>query len=180
MLKSLLKDSFIYGASKYLSVFASIFLMPIYTRLLTPEDYGIMEIVNSWNTFVIVILPLGLSSSILRFQTDMNKDLNIRKKYLGTIFLTYLTLGGIYTILMLLFSAHLIPILGTNPAATEIFYYSIFIVIGNIFIDYYLKILQAGEKKYHYLAISITSLSILIVLGFDLGLLLQTRYCRFF
>ena len=40
--KNLLKSSFIYGLGPVLTSFIGLFLLPVYTRFLTPSDYGIM------------------------------------------------------------------------------------------------------------------------------------------
>ena len=166
MFKRLLTDSVVYGVAKYLGVFASIFLMPIYTRLLTKADYGIMEIVNSWNALVVILLPLGLSSSILRFQKDFEDDENEKKRYLGTILLTLSVLCLAYGIFMLFSKPLLIKVLGAYPGIDEIYLHGIAIATLSVLLGHFLTLLQAQLKKFRYLTVSLVNLCILVTLGF--------------
>ncbi len=59
-LKRLVKESFIYGLSGYISKSISVFLLPLYTAVLTPEDYGILDLLG---TIVIVSTFLILSGT---------------------------------------------------------------------------------------------------------------------
>ncbi len=56
-LKRLTKESLIYGLSRYISKFIAVFLLPLYTAVLTPEDYGILDLLGTIvlvSTFLIV------------------------------------------------------------------------------------------------------------------------------
>ena len=60
MLKKLFKESLVYGLSRYIGKFISVFLLPLYTALLTPEDYGILDLLN---TIIIVSTFLVISGT---------------------------------------------------------------------------------------------------------------------
>lgn len=47
MLKKLFKESFIYGLSRYISKFIGVFLLPLYTSVLVPQDYGILDLLGT-------------------------------------------------------------------------------------------------------------------------------------
>lgn len=166
MIKGLLKDTVVYGLSKYLGVFAAIFLMPIYTRLLSKVDYGIMEIVNSWNNFVIMLIPLGLSSSVIRFYEEIKSNPYDKKRYLGSMLSSLIVISGLYTIVMLLFKSSLAKVISESNDSNEIYMHSIWIAISAIFISHFLTILQAKFHKYRYLIVSLTNLMVLVILGF--------------
>ncbi len=59
-LKRLAKESFVYGLSGYLSKSISLLLLPLYTAVLTPEDYGILDLLG---TIVIVSTFLIISGT---------------------------------------------------------------------------------------------------------------------
>lgn len=59
-LKRLAKESFVYGLSGYISKSISLFLLPLYTAVLSPEDYGILDLLG---TIVIVSTFLILSGT---------------------------------------------------------------------------------------------------------------------
>jgi O-antigen/teichoic acid export membrane protein len=56
-IKRLAKESLVYGLSGYISKSISLFLLPLYTAVLTPEDYGILDLLGTIviiSTFLIV------------------------------------------------------------------------------------------------------------------------------
>lgn len=59
-LKRLAKESLIYGLSGYISKSISLLLLPLYTAVLTPEDYGILDLLG---TIIIVSTFLILSGT---------------------------------------------------------------------------------------------------------------------
>ncbi len=67
MLKSLLKDTIIYGVANGLSKSLMLFLVPIYTTVFSPDAYGIIDIINSTTIFFTILGMLQLESSIGRF-----------------------------------------------------------------------------------------------------------------
>ena len=62
-----------------------LFLLPIYTRLLSTSEYGIWGLVNSIGQFLSIIMPLGMLMAVGRFYFDANDDAE-RAESLGTIF----------------------------------------------------------------------------------------------
>lgn len=61
------KHTVIYGFGKSSEQFAKFLLLPLYTRFLTPSDYGILSLVSFFTGFVGIIFGLGTSSSVFRF-----------------------------------------------------------------------------------------------------------------
>lgn len=64
MLKKLVKESFIYGLSGYISKFIGVFLLPLYTSVLTPSDYGVLDLLNSISVFTSFIIISGTDASL--------------------------------------------------------------------------------------------------------------------
>ena len=76
--KVFFNDTLVYGVTGYLGLVASFFLTPFYTRILTKEDYGLLDLFNVWNSFFALVLPLGLFTAILRLYKDFkNKILEV-------------------------------------------------------------------------------------------------------
>lgn len=73
-LRSLASDSVVYGLSDVISRFLSIFLVPIYTRLFTPADYGVLSLVNASVGVVSTFVVLGLDNSAHRWYWDTEDD----------------------------------------------------------------------------------------------------------
>mgnify|MGYP001595852281 FL=1 len=57
------KDTFIYGFGNIFSKGASLILLPIYTRLFTPAEYGIIEMLTIVTSFLSIILMFGMTGA---------------------------------------------------------------------------------------------------------------------
>ena len=66
-LKKLLNQSFIYGISSVIEPFIRFIMLPLYTRYLTPEDYGTLALTGVVGMFLSSVIGLGVSSGMLRF-----------------------------------------------------------------------------------------------------------------
>ena len=75
-LGDLYKDSFIYGIAEFLQKAISFFLLPVYTRYLLPEDYGVLALLMIISTIFPAIASLGLPNAIFREVSlkSKNKD----------------------------------------------------------------------------------------------------------
>lgn len=83
MLKQFLKDSVIYGIGKFITASVSFFLVPIYTRVFSPSDYGIIDILNTISTLALLTIALEISQSVIRFIVDA-QDRSDRVAYSST------------------------------------------------------------------------------------------------
>ena len=79
MLKKLLKESFIYGLSGYISKFIGVFLLPLYTAVLSPSDYGILDLLNSVAVFSSFLIISGTDASVgyYYFRKEFQAEKNI-------------------------------------------------------------------------------------------------------
>jgi O-antigen/teichoic acid export membrane protein len=62
----LLSDSAVYGASSALSQMIGLILLPLYSRYLDPEDYGIVAMLTVLTTLFVPVATLGMSNAIFR------------------------------------------------------------------------------------------------------------------
>src|SRR5690349_15975491 len=82
-LKELGSESLIYGIGLGLARAAGILLVPFYTRVFTPEDYGVMGLVAATTTLLAAFAPLGSDAGAIRIYQD-NRDAEHRKSTLAT------------------------------------------------------------------------------------------------
>jgi O-antigen/teichoic acid export membrane protein len=78
-LRALASESVVYGLSGIISRFLTIFLVPIYTRLFTPEDYGVLSLVGSSLAVVSIFVVLGLDNAAHRWFWDTEDDADRRR-----------------------------------------------------------------------------------------------------
>lgn len=103
-----LENSFLYTFSSLLVKAIGFLLLPVYTLFLTPEDYGITNLVNSFNGVATFIVAFSLYSAIVRFYVDYKDDQEKLRRFYGTV-VTFVSLSGcIFVGLMFLFKRFLI------------------------------------------------------------------------
>lgn len=71
--KSLAKDTAIYGLSSIVGKFLNWCLTPLYTYLLMPEEYGVIVNLYAWIGLMLVLLTYGLETGFFRFANDPQK-----------------------------------------------------------------------------------------------------------
>lgn len=61
--RKLLGDSFIYGLSGIITSFIGVFLIPLYTKVFDPADYGIIALLGSLQSIVTILIIFGMDNS---------------------------------------------------------------------------------------------------------------------
>lgn len=67
-------NTVIFGASLFLSKLVSSFLIPVYTRTLTTEQYGIADLITTLSGFIVPICSLSIYEAVFRFSLDRGTD----------------------------------------------------------------------------------------------------------
>jgi O-antigen/teichoic acid export membrane protein len=80
-LKDIVKDSSIYGLSKLIGQAIGFFLIPLYTKYLSPEDYGVLNIIGVASVSFGLLMTFGIDSATYRFAGLAKTE---EKKYLST------------------------------------------------------------------------------------------------
>ena len=96
-LKSLAKDTAIYGLSSIVGRFLNYLLVPLYTHYMPKEsgDYGISTNVYAYTALILVLLTFGMETTLFRFAND-------EKAKPDTVFTTVMAVVGALTALFLL------------------------------------------------------------------------------
>jgi O-antigen/teichoic acid export membrane protein len=63
LLKKLFKESLIYGLSRYIAKFIGVFLLPLYTAVLLPADYGILNLLGTISLVSMFLIVAGTDSA---------------------------------------------------------------------------------------------------------------------
>jgi O-antigen/teichoic acid export membrane protein len=84
-LKRLGKHSAIYGLGGLVSRILAVLLLPLYTRYLSPSDYGKVETLIALTTVIGIALRMGIHSAFFRFYFD-SKDAADRRRVVRTSF----------------------------------------------------------------------------------------------
>lgn len=66
-LKQIFTDSVIHGLIPAAIKFIGIFLVPIYTRIFQPTEYGVIDILWTFFNLSLIVISLSLGSALFRF-----------------------------------------------------------------------------------------------------------------
>jgi len=164
LIQRLGKSSVIYTITTILQNGVAFFLLPLYTRYLTPNDYGILAVVSSINGFLTIFLMLSLHGAMTRFYFDYRFEPEKLKAFWGTI-LTFILIfsmgaGG----LLILFGQILFkPIIGEIPFWPFVAL-GIGVVMFQPFFTIYLSLLQTREEAGKYAIFSFSQFMINLAL----------------
>lgn len=93
-IRKVLENSFLYTFSSLLVKAIGFILLPVYTKFLTPDDYGITNLVNSFIGVASFIVAFSLYSAIIRFYVDYKSDREKLKRFYGSI-LMFISISGL-------------------------------------------------------------------------------------
>ena len=96
-LKSLAKDTAIYGLSSIVGRFLNYMLVPLYTHYMPKEsgDYGITTNIYAYTALILVVLTFGMETTLFRFAND-------EKTRPDTVFSTVMAVVSTLTVVFLL------------------------------------------------------------------------------
>ena len=101
-LKSLAKDTAIYGLSSIIGRFLNYLLVPLYTHVIASSsgDYGVVTNLYAYTALLLVILTYGMETTFFRFS---NKEGENPDKVYSTILTSVLTTSVLFAGLVVLF-----------------------------------------------------------------------------
>lgn len=108
-LKQLAGQTVIYGLSTILARIINFLFVPIYTRLLTPESYGVVTEFMAYIAVLQVVLVMGLETGCFRFA---NKEGIDPKKVYSNAFVTVFCVSATFLALMIAFAGQISSALG--------------------------------------------------------------------
>ena len=90
-LKTLFAHSAVYGAGDVATSVVSLLLLPVFTRYLSPADYGVLQLLLAAEAVLKPTLRCGLGSSFLRLHYD-GRGAEHEERLTGTIFVLQLAI----------------------------------------------------------------------------------------
>jgi O-antigen/teichoic acid export membrane protein len=126
-IRALAKESLIYGVSSIVSKFLSFLLVPFYTHVFAPADFGITQIIFAIIAFLNILYQFGFDSAYLRLAADAD-EAGRRRLFASAVWSQAAASLGFSLLLAALAHplarAFLIP-----PSAEKLFYYAAGILV---------------------------------------------------
>jgi len=111
-IRNILKHASIYSVGRFLSKAIGFLMIPLYTNYLSPQDYGIIEVLTIFLILSNIIIQGGVSAAVFNFYNAYDKEID-KKEIISTVFIFLTTIGFIFLTVLSLF-AEKISILLTN------------------------------------------------------------------
>lgn len=165
--KQLFKDSLVYSVGSVMSRIIGFFLIPVYTRVFTPGKYGIIELLLTFNGFLLTFMMLGSSSGLTRYFYDSDQKEYKREIVSTTLYFRILWGAVVIGICMLstsMFNQFLFEGDIPNTYFYLIFLSSLFSVILNGLVVVYRLLLRPKSYLAMTLSHSLLSTGIIILL----------------
>jgi O-antigen/teichoic acid export membrane protein len=134
MLKALLRDSVIYTFSTFISRGLSFLLIPLYARVLTPADYGALDMLIVFGSIVNLTIALEVSQGVARYCSN-EKDSHRRMIYASSAFWFTLLCYSIFVGVMLILAPSLSDLIMGKSGLMSVFRIGIiYLGINGVFI----------------------------------------------
>ena len=157
----------IYALGNILRNGVSIIMLPIYTRFLTPADYGIIELLSMLIDFVSIILGMRMGEAIFRFYCNAatNSD---RNSVISTSLLLSVLLNGVGMVMVLLFSEPLAQLLFGDAGLVRYVQLFSLTLLLQAFIEIPLIYIRAQQRPWLFVGFSLFKL--MLQLGLNIYL----------
>lgn len=83
--KELVKNTAIVAVGRVCTKFLSFFLLPFYTAVLSTEDYGIVDLFNTYISLLLPIIVFQIEDALFRFSIDVRDDETGKKNVVSTV-----------------------------------------------------------------------------------------------
>jgi len=173
-IKQLGKETAIYGISTIIGRFLNFILVPFYTNVLKPEQYGIVTTIYAYIAFLNVIYSYGMESAYLRYASSL--EIGDRKENFSTPFISIFLTSLIFSLLIHLLSNEIANIIDIPREFSICVRYSAWILFFDAICIIPLAHLRLESRALTFSTIKIinitvnVALNILLLLKFKLGI----------
>ena len=141
-LKQLAGQTMIYGLSTILARIINFLFVPIYTRLLSPESYGVVTEFMAYIAVLQVVLVLGLETGCFRFANKEGVD---PRKVYANAFVTVFCISATFLALMIAFASPIAGALGYDGYGACIMYMGGILALDSVTAILFAKLRQENK-----------------------------------
>ena len=162
------KDSTLYFTATIVSTGLTFLTLPIFTRYLSPSDYGIIALFTTFGFVVAGILSMGLQSASYRFYFELKHNINEYQNLNSSIILVLILVFSIFGLIIFYGSNWISSSLFSGKINDQLVFLSYISGCLEYLINYliYLLTAQLRSKSYTILIIGRSLLKVSIALYF--------------
>jgi O-antigen/teichoic acid export membrane protein len=173
-IRELSKNMAIYGLGDVAISIVNFFLLGLYVKYLSAEDYGVLGLLGSVEVIAKIVFRFGLDGSFMRFFYDSESEVE-RQQLASTIFFFLLGLNGLVLVGLLALAPHLAVSMfgtGSQTGALQLVLLNTF-AIGFTFLPFHVLRMEGRSATFSLLTLARSALTIalrlVLVIGFHLA-----------
>ena len=172
-IKILGKESLIYGTGHVLARLITFFLLPIYTHVFSPEEYGVVSLAYAFMGFSMMFYRYGMDTALMKYSVQLSSD--NKTTYISSIYILQLLSSIIFSAVLYFVSDYVSePLLGIENPDWIIFLAGI-LMLDNLW-NHHVLLLRAENRPGSYIFFNLLNvvltmaLNILLVVKWSLGI----------
>ena len=171
-LKELTKDTAIYGISTMLGRFLNFLLVPFYTNIFLPADYGVINVLYSYIAIFNILFIYGMDSAYLKYASF--KEIGDDKDNFSTPYISIFFTSVIFLFVFILLKDPIAVFIEINPAQNYLIVLSALIMFfdANSVIPFLKLRLERKAKLFSALRVA----NILLNIGLNVFLIIKLKW----
>ncbi|HCY76172.1 MAG TPA: hypothetical protein DHV28_09650 [Ignavibacteriales bacterium] len=171
-IKELTRDTAIYGISTMLGRFLNFLLVPFYTNVFLPSEYGVVNILYSYIAIFNIIFLYGMDSAFLKYAAF--KDIGDDKENFSTPYISVFITSIFLVAIILLFKSPIAAFLEVETGQTYLIVLSALILFfdSNVVIPFLKLRLERKAKFFSILRVA----NILINISLNIFLIVKLKW----
>jgi O-antigen/teichoic acid export membrane protein len=167
-LRELLSDSLVYGLSSVVARFLNYLLVPLYTGVFSPAEYGVVGLIYGAIVFLNVIFTMGLESAYIRYASDRERAKDVFK----TLQMLLLGASVVFLAVMWLAAPFAYELMGLDGASADRIYMYLFAILfwDAVCVVPYAE-LRLSERPWIFAGLK--TLNVALTIGMNLFLILS-------
>jgi O-antigen/teichoic acid export membrane protein len=171
--KILGKESLIYGSGHVLARLITFLLLPIYTHVFTPEEYGVISLAYAFIGFSLMFYRYGMDTALMKYSVQLNN--NEKTTHISSIYILQLFSSIIFSGILYLVRDYVSePILGVAKPEWVVILSGI-LILDNLW-NHHVLLLRADNKPVLYILFNLSNVvltmifNIIFVINWGLGI----------
>ncbi len=165
-IKSLSKDTLIYGTNTIIGRFLNFFLIPFYTHKFLPAEYGIVAVLYSYIAMLNVFFSIGLESGYMKFAST--GEVGTKKQNFSNPFIIVFVNSLFLAALIFSFAQELTGIFQIEEKYSYLIRYSALILFFDTIVLIPFAFLRLHNQARSFAGIKITNIVINVIMNFVL------------
>ncbi len=176
-IKTLISAFVIYGLASALTRFFGFVLTPFYTRVLTPEDYGAIDLITVTTYFISIFCATEIWAGVAREYKEAERQPEYLNEIISSGLYYILILSGIFVTVAVVLMDSVIAFIGLDLKYRSSFYLAVLTLPFSVVFSYFNVLLRFKNRPWQFFLGIVAQLllnsivSICLIVVFKLGAL---------